>query len=105
MIELCCKYLSVRCIWQYVIIMGRKTLRVNSHYTVYLNAKEPFALSRWHIWSLIDNNEIRTQSQLVRKRALNCLDKLGKWLSAVVITYLYGAFVCMLLSCHVIVSE
>ena len=26
MIELCCKYLSVRCIWVYVIIMSRTFL-------------------------------------------------------------------------------
>ena len=39
----------------------------------------------------------RTHNHLVHKRTLNHLAKLAKWLS----TYLYGAFDCMLLSCHV----
>ena len=51
-----------------------------------------------------DSNEIRTHNHLVRKRTLNHLAKLAKWLSCVVSTYLYCAFDCMLLSCHVRVS-
>ena len=47
---------------------------------------------------------IRTHNHLVRKRTLNHLAKLVKWLSCVVSTYLYGAFDCMFLSCHVRVS-
>ena len=35
------------------------------------------------------------------KSGLDYLAKLGKWLSCVVSTYLYGAFDCMYLSCHV----
>ena len=31
MIELCCEYLSVRCIWLYVLIMSRTRFRVNPH--------------------------------------------------------------------------
>ena len=31
LIELCCKYLSVRCIWLYVLIMSRTYFRVNPH--------------------------------------------------------------------------
>ena len=31
MIELCCKYLSVRYIWLYVIVMSRTCFRVNPH--------------------------------------------------------------------------
>ena len=31
MIELCCEYLSVRCIWLYVLIMSRTCFRVNPH--------------------------------------------------------------------------
>ena len=50
-------------------------------------------------------NVIRTHNHLVRKRTFNHLDKLAKWLSCVVSTYRYGAFDCMLLSCHVRVSE
>ena len=54
---------------------------------------------------LIDCNGIRTHNHLFRKRTLNHLAKLAKWLSYVVSTYLYGAFDCMLLSCHVRISE
>ena len=50
-------------------------------------------------------NWIRTHNHLVHKRTLNHLAKLVKWLSCVVSTYLYGAFDCMFLSCHVRVSE
>ena len=52
-----------------------------------------------------DCNWSRTQKHLVRKQALNHLAKLGKWLSSVLSTYLYGAFDCMYLSCHVRISE
>ena len=38
-------------------------------------------------------------------RTLDHLAKLAKWMSCVVITYLYGGFDCILLSCHVRVSE
>ena len=31
LIELCCKYLSVRCIWLYVLIMSRTYFRVTPH--------------------------------------------------------------------------
>ena len=101
MIELCCEYLSVRCIWLYVIIMTRTSFRVNPHAKVCLNFKELLAQSRRHIWSLSDSNETRTHNYLVRKRTLNHLAKLVKWLGCVVSTYLYDAFDCTLLSCHV----
>ena len=52
-----------------------------------------------------DRNWARTHNHLVRKRRINHLAKLAKWLSCVVGTYLYGAFDCMFLSCHVRVSE
>ena len=52
MTELCCEYLSVRCIWLPVIIMSRTSLRVNPHSIVCLNAKELLARSRCHIWRL-----------------------------------------------------
>ena len=54
---------------------------------------------------LSDSNGIRTHNHLVRKETLNHLAKLAKWLSCVVRTYLYAAFDCMLLSCHVRVSD
>ena len=46
-----------------------------------------------------------TYNPLVRKRTINHLAKLAKWLSCVVNTYLFVAFGCMLLSCHTCMSE
>ena len=55
--------------------------------------------------ALSDSNKIRTHKHLVRKRILNHLAKVAKCSSCGVSTYLHGAFNCMLLSCHVRVSE
>ena len=52
-----------------------------------------------------DSNGNQTHNHLVRKRKLNHLANLAKWLSCVESTYLYGAFDCMLESCHLRVSE
>ena len=46
-----------------------------------------------------------THNHLVHKRTINHLAKLAKCLRSVVSTYLYGAFDCMFLSCHVSVSK
>ena len=70
-----------------------------------LNVKELLAQSRCKIWSLSDCNWTRTHNHLVHKWTLSHLAKLAKWLSCFVSTYLYGAFDCMFLSCHVCVSE
>ena len=75
--------------------------RVNLHSIVAGNVKERFAQNRRDIWSLSYSNRIWIHNDLVRKRTLNHLAKLAKWLSCVVSFYLYGAFDCMLLSCHV----
>ena len=105
MIDLCCEYLSVRSIWLYVIMMSGTIFRVNPQSIVCLNVKEMLVQSRQDIWSLSDRKEIQTHNYLVRKRTVNDLAKLAKWLSCVVSTYLYGVLECMLLSCHVRVSE
>ena len=105
MIDTCCEYSSVRCIWLYVIIMSRTRFRVNLLSIVCPNFKELLARSRCHTWSLSDCSGIRTDNHLVGKRTLNHLPKLAKWLSCVVSNHLYGAFDCMLLSCHVRGSE
>ena len=83
------------------------TYAFQSESTLYkcLNVKELLARSRREIWRWSDCNWIRTHNHLVHKRTLNHLAKLAKWLSCVVSTYLYGAFDCMFLSCHVRVSE
>ena len=69
--------LSLRCIWLYVIIMWRTSLGVNLHSIVFPS----------------DSNRIGTHNHLVRKRTLNHLAQLAKWLSSVVSTYVYCAFI------------
>ena len=49
------------------------------------------------MWRLNDCNWTWTQNHLVRKRTLNDLTKLSKWLSHVLSTYLYGAIGCIVL--------
>ena len=57
--------------WLSVIIMSRTSFRVNLHSILCLNVKELLAGSRCFIWSLIENNGIRTHNHLVRKRTLH----------------------------------
>ena len=79
------------------------TYEFDSESTLYscLNVKELLARNRRHIWRLSDCNGTRTHNHLICKRTVNHLAKLAKWLSRAVTTYLYGAFECMFLSCHV----
>ena len=78
-----------------------------SEFTLYncLNVKELLAWNRRDIWNLSDCNGTRTYNHLVCKWILNHLARLAKWLSCVVNTYLYDAFDCMFLSCHIHISE
>ena len=69
------KFEKGRDVWLYVIIMSRRSFRVNLHFIVCLNVKELLSWSRRHIWSLNDSNRIRTHDHLVRKRTLNHLAK------------------------------
>ena len=85
MIELCCEYLSVWCIWLYVIIVSHTSFRVNLHSIVCLNVKELLAQSQQHIWSLSDSSGIWMHNQIVHKQTPN---------------HLYDAFGYMLLSCY-----
>ena len=89
---------------KFLLIMSRTRFRGESKVYSCLNVKELLARNRRNIWSLNDSNEIQTHNLLVQKRTLNHLPKLTKRLSCVVITYLYGAFDCMLLLCHVRIS-
>ena len=68
------------------------------------NDKDLLTRNSGDISSLSGSNGTRTHNHLVRKRTLNHLAKLTKWLSWVASSYLYGVFDCMLLSCHVRVS-
>ena len=54
-----------------------------------LKLNELFGRSKCEIWNLSDCNETRTHNDLVRKRTLNHLAKLAKWLHCRVSTYLY----------------
>ena len=101
MIELCSNYLSIWCIWLYVVIMLRRSFKVNPHSLVCLNFKELLAWNRCHIKCLSDSNMIWTHNCLVCKRTLNDLAKQVNWLICVVSTYLYVSFDWMLLSCHI----
>ena len=76
MTELCCEYLSVRCIWLHVLVMSRTRYRVNSHC---LNVKELLARSRCEAWSLSDCNWTRTHNHLAHNRTPNHLAKPAKW--------------------------
>ena len=71
------------------------TYALQSESTLYssLSVKEFLPRSRLEIWSLSDCNWTRTHNHLVHKGTLNHLAKLAKWLSCVVSTYLYGAFI------------
>ena len=75
--------------------------------TIYsdLNVNEILARSSCEIWIMSDCNSTRTHNHIVYKWALKHLAKLPKWMSCLASTYLYGAFDCMFLSCHVRDSE
>ena len=105
MIELCCEYYI--CTVHLTVSSYRVTYAFQTESRIYicLNVKELLAPNRRDIWNLTHCNEIRTHSQLVRKRTLNHLVKLIKWLSWVVSTCLYGAFDCTFLLCHIRDSE
>ena len=64
----------------YVNIIPRTSFIVNLHSVVCLNVRELITRSRRHVWSLSDSSGIRTHKHLVRKRTLNHLVKLAKWL-------------------------
>ena len=101
MIEVCSAYLSVRCIWMYVQVISGTRFQSEPRLYGCLIVKELLARSRREIWRWSDSNWTRTMNQLVFERTLNHLGKFKKWLSCVLSTYLYGAFDCMFLSCHV----
>ena len=53
--------------------------------------KKRIVRNKRDIWDLSNCNETQTNNHLIHKRTLNYLVKLVKWLSSVVITYLYSA--------------
>ena len=94
-IELCCEYLSVWCIWLYVIIMSRTRFKLHPCST--------FAwISRNSLLEISAISEVYV-TVYVNKHSAIWLYWRNDW--AVVSTYLYGAFDCVLLSCNVRLSE
>ena len=91
----------------FLTVCYHATYAIQSESALYsrLNVKELVSRNMRDIWSLSDSSGIQTQNQLVCEQTLNHLTKLAKWLSYVVSTYMYGAFDCMLLSCHARDSE
>ena len=104
--HLVCKWILI-CAVQLTLCYYHVTYAVQSESALCscLNVKELYTWNRRDIWRISGSNEIRTHNHLVRKRTLNHLVQLATWLSCVVSTYLYGAFDCMPLSCHLRVSE
>ena len=72
-------------------------------FTLYscLNVKGPPCSKQARYLKFRDSNGIRIHNHLVCKRTLNYIAKLTKWFGCVVSFYMYGAFDCMLLSCHI----
>ena len=95
------------CTMHLTVCFYHVTYEFGSESTLYsfLNDKELLARSRRHIWRLGDCKGTRPSNHLLRKWTLNHVAKLAKWLSCVVSAYLYCAFDCMFLSCHVRVWE
>ena len=104
MTELCYEYLSVQCIWLDALILSHMCFRVNPLY-ICLTVTKFLLWNRCKVWSLSECNKTWTNNQFVCKQTLNDLAKLAKWLSCVVCSYLYDAFDCMFLSCHLCISE
>ena len=104
MTERICEYLYVRCIWLYVLVMSGTRFRVNPHSIVASMLRNSFLKTNRNLmckWLLLD----WTHNRLFRKGTFNYFAKLSKCYTWVVSTCLYGAFDCMVLSCHVRVSE
>ena len=107
MIDLYCELWVIICRVHLTVCCYHVTYAFQSESTLYicLNVKKLLARNKRNIWSLSDWNRTWTHNHLVCKWTLNYLAKLAKWLRCVVSTYLYGAFDCMLLSCHVRISK
>ena len=67
--------------------MSGTHFRVNRQSIVPWMSSNSFVWNTRKIWSLSDCNETRTNNHLVRKRTLNHLANLAKWLSCVVNTF------------------
>ena len=88
MIELCREYFI--CTVHLTVCSYHVTYAFKSESTLYncLNIKELLPQKRREIWSLSNRNGTQTHNNLVRKRTLNHLTKLAKWLNYVVSIWL-----------------
>ena len=89
MIKPCFDCLFERFIWLYAFIISRTHFRVNPHYIFFWMARNSFARNQCDIWCTSDCNGTPTHNPLIRKRTVNHLTKLVKWLSSNVSTHLY----------------
>ena len=86
MTEPCCEYLSVRCIWLHVLIIH---VRVSEYiHNLDLPECQGTPQNRCNIWSLSDCNGTPTHNHLVRKRTIDHLATLAKWLIELCCEYL-----------------
>ena len=99
------RYFTCFAIWLYILIMWCTHFRVNPHYIFALMSRNFSTPNRRNILNLSYCNETPTHNHLVLKRKLNHLGTLANLLGCVLSTYFYSAFGCMLLSCHVHISE
>ena len=67
-------------------------MELNSFF--FISNKEINNMSNLEAITIRDCNRTRSHNNLVRKRTPNHLTKLAKWLSCIMNTYLYRAFVC-----------
>ena len=95
------------CTVDFTVCSSHVRYGVQNESTLYnsLNVKQLLPRSRRKIYRWSDCNWTRTKNHLVLKRKLKHVAKLTKGLSCVLSTYLYGAFDCIFLSCHVRSSE
>ena len=93
------KYFKKKLIF-FIVCSSHVTYAFQSESKLYscLNVKKLLARNRREIWSLSDYNWTRTQNHLVRKRTLNHLVKLAKWLSCVCM-YMYVLYIYIYLIC------
>ena len=94
------------CTVQLTVCSYHVTYASHSEFTlsICLDVTELLAWSKRDIWNLTVFIGTRIQKDLVHKQTLNYLAKLTKYLSWFESTYLFSAFDCMFLSCHVRIS-
>ena len=100
MIELCCEYLPVRCIWLYILIKSRTRFRVHPHFIVaWRNSFEQEVL--WHSGNyrvLIHSETRKWHDKNIQLHACVVI------IYVYVLCHIYFAIKCVHLSCHIHVA-